>query len=309
MYTLYAFIALCAVLPLSQLTPVAGEEKAKEWGYKPESKYPPEKWSELYESCADNGEQSPIDVVTENIKTKKFGLASNYRPDPNLAHERKFENDGRNVNMSYVCCSQTAMSGGAMPNPTEKYYFFYALFFFGDSSSGSPHTIDGKGSPMEAQLFYHKRNADGTADMSADTFALAVFYKEVPEDNHDLDGIITHTNQIQKFNQQVVHKITTDMSQMRSFFVPAKYRTKTANIADYFNNYYHYKGSLPTPPCTGNVYWHLMKEQVEIGTNELQALRQLKDENGQSIAGNRRPVQSLGKREVLSSDPSIVKKP
>lgn len=67
-----------------------------------------------------------------------------------------------------------------------------------------------------------------------------------------------------------------------------KYALEDGNITDFLpanREYFHYMGSLTTPPCTEGVHWYVMKEAVEASKEELDALDELMPED------NARPVQ------------------
>lgn len=56
--------------------------------------------------------------------------------------------------------------------------------------------------------------------------------------------------------------------------------------------YYHWKGSLTTPPCTEGVEWFLMDKPLEVSASALEALEKIMHHNA-------RPPQPLGARTVL----------
>jgi len=56
-------------------------------------------------------------------------------------------------------------------------------------------------------------------------------------------------------------------------------------------DYYHYIGSLTTPPCTEGVRWHVLKQPVEISAEQIATFKQL-------YPMNARPVQPLNGRVV-----------
>ena len=55
--------------------------------------------------------------------------------------------------------------------------------------------------------------------------------------------------------------------------------------------YYHYSGSLTTPPCSEQVQWYVMAKPLAVSQPELTTMIQLFD-------GNNRPVEPLGNRQV-----------
>jgi len=62
------------------------------------------------------------------------------------------------------------------------------------------------------------------------------------------------------------------------------------------HEYYHFMGSLTTPPCTEGVRWYVLEAPVSIGKDQLASFRSL-------YHGNVRPVQKLNGRSVRSSRP------
>lgn len=59
-------------------------------------------------------------------------------------------------------------------------------------------------------------------------------------------------------------------------------------------SYYRYDGSFTTPPCTEQVRWAVLAEQVELSARQLASIRKI-------ISGNNRPVQPLNGRQVFVS--------
>ena len=59
------------------------------------------------------------------------------------------------------------------------------------------------------------------------------------------------------------------------------------------NSYFHFMGSLTTPPCSENVKWYVMKEVQSASKEQIAALRKFYDHNY-------RPVQPLNGRVVES---------
>merc|ERR1712126_183644 len=71
--------------------------------------------------------------------------------------------------------------------------------------------------------------------------------------------------------------------------------------ADFFMNghdYYMYEGSLTTPPCSENVVHQVFTDVLSISEYALEALRRVKNEKGEDVRDNFRPIQPLNKRKV-----------
>ncbi len=59
-------------------------------------------------------------------------------------------------------------------------------------------------------------------------------------------------------------------------------------------NYYHFSGSLTTPPCSENVQWYVLKQPAQASKEQITAFRKF-------YVDNFRPVQSLNDRKVESN--------
>ncbi len=64
-------------------------------------------------------------------------------------------------------------------------------------------------------------------------------------------------------------------------------------LPEHSDHYYHFMGSLTTPPCTENVRWYVMKEVQSATKGQIEAMRRFYDHNY-------RPVQPLNGRIVES---------
>lgn len=70
---------------------------------------------------------------------------------------------------------------------------------------------------------------------------------------------------------------------------------KNINISEILptaTGFYHYQGSLTTPPCSEKVQWYVMQNPKSITATQLVDLSTLYE-------GNNRPVKPLGERDVL----------
>ena len=56
-------------------------------------------------------------------------------------------------------------------------------------------------------------------------------------------------------------------------------------------DYFHYNGSLTTPPCSEVVDWYLLKTPVTASTEQIEKFSKILD-------NNYRPVQALNDREI-----------
>jgi len=125
----------------------------------------------------------------------------------------------------------------------------------------SEHTVDGKRYDMVAHLVHQNPKTKQLA-------VVAVFFEE-GKNNPFLDNIIGGIGQNIRIDPQDI--------------LPAD----TAH-------YYHYIGSLTTPPCSENVQWYLLKTPSYASKDQINAFRKY-------YVDNERPVQELHDRKIESN--------
>lgn len=124
----------------------------------------------------------------------------------------------------------------------------------------SEHTVDGKHYPMEAHFV--NTSQDGRIAV------IGVFFKEGAE-NKGFQEVLDDVN-----NEKT--DPITDLDEM----IPAN------------RSYYHYLGSLTTPPLNENVEWYVMKEPVEVSSEQIESFKKL-------YSHNNREVQPLNDRVIV----------
>ena len=124
----------------------------------------------------------------------------------------------------------------------------------------SEHTIDGKHYPMEAHFVNTAQ--DGRIAV------IGVFFEEGAE-NKGFQEVLDDVN-----NEET--NPITDIDTM----IPAN------------KSYYHYLGSLTTPPLNENVEWYVMKNPVEVSAKQIESFKKL-------YAHNNRDTQPLNDRVIL----------
>ena len=132
--------------------------------------------------------------------------------------------------------------------------------------SSSEHTINGKYYPMEAHLVHQSEDGE-----------LAVI------------GVMIDIGKHNNFMQKIFK------------FMPKNANGKTTNsyvinandILPKDRSYYHYMGSLTTPPCTQIVQWFVLKNPITISKKQLSMFNSL-------YKGNFRPIQKVNNRKLIS---------
>ncbi len=122
----------------------------------------------------------------------------------------------------------------------------------------SEHTVDGKRYDMVAHYVHQNLN-------TKDLLVVAVFFEE-GKNNPPLDLIINNVGK----------EITINPSD-----IAPKER----------KHFFHYVGSLTTPPCSENVQWFLLKNPAQASKEQIAAFRKY-------YVDNERPVQELNDRVI-----------
>ncbi|MBE0498830.1 MAG: carbonic anhydrase family protein [Campylobacterales bacterium] len=122
----------------------------------------------------------------------------------------------------------------------------------------SEHTIDSKRYDLVAHMVHQNPLTEQLA-------VIAVFFEE-GKNNPLLDNIIGNVGKTIRIDPQDL-------------------------LPEDTAHYYHYIGSLTTPPCTENVQWYLLKTPVSASKDQIEAFRKY-------YVDNERPVQELFDRQI-----------
>lgn len=125
----------------------------------------------------------------------------------------------------------------------------------------SEHTVDGKRYDMVAHLVHQNPTTKQLA-------VIAVFFEE-GKSTPVLDAVINNVGKSVEIDPKDL--LPTDAA-----------------------HYYHYIGSLTTPPCSENVQWYLLKTPKEASKEQIEHFRKF-------YVDNERPVQELHDRVVESN--------
>ena len=227
------------------------------WGY--EGHEGLEFWGDLsqaYESCKTGTEQSPIDFVSGTEKLRKLDeLDTDYE-----SSALNVQNNGHTIQVNMA-------PGSTIDTPTGEYQLLQFHFHY-----KSEHTIDGAHTALEAH-FVHM-NKDGQLGV------LGVFIKP------DHSG---HENEaLETILRTAPNKVAT------------RVLSKELDLGDMLpseeiENFWHYDGSLTTPPCSEGVKWYVAQKHIHASEEQIEKMAALVHHH------NYRPNQALNGRKVLSS--------
>ena len=133
--------------------------------------------------------------------------------------------------------------------------------------SPSEHTIDGMPAPLEIHFVHQDPNSGALA-------VVGIMLTEREDDNEAYAAVFDH--------------LPADVGAPEATGEPLA----LAALLPQARTFYTYQGSLTTPPCSEIVRWLLLDTPVELSAAQIAAYRAIYD-------GNARPVQPLGRRDLL----------
>merc|ERR1740121_2652998 len=247
--------------------PAPAAPKGKgEWDYAQGAK----DWSTAFPLCAGK-EQTPIDLDDRAVSSRggeQLSKLMNYTP---LKDRELFNNGGKNV--------QVNGGFGFLKLPDGQYDAKQFHFHF-----PSEHSANGKLAAGELHIVHQKKGSTGTND-------LAVI------------GIL-----LQESDGDMVKSPETDFMKSLGFgdeLPGSGTRLKVAEPLDlnafkseFAGRFYHYAGSLTTPPCSEKVHWYVCERPALVSKDMVASFKKRFPENN-------RPVQPLNSRTLVSNGVSV----
>ncbi len=231
------------------------------WGY--EGEEGPQGWASLspvYALCGSGKSQSPINLVTNAAKGSPAWKIDYKTTSLQIGHNEHVEeliNNGHTIQVTPQEGSTLGFEG--------KIYHLKQFHFH----TPSEHTLNGKNIPMEMHLVHQ-----------SDDKNLAVVGVLIKEGKHN-----GNFDQLIKYLPNAPgEKKTHD-----SVNIDIKVHLPADTYA------YHYIGSLTTPPCTENVEWLVLRNQLTLSKDQINAF-------SSRLKKNNRPTQQLNDRKVTMDD-------
>jgi len=224
------------------------------WSYEGENG--PANWGNLHPSfvvAKDGKEQSPTNISTHHTEQNPTlnDISTFY-----VSHPATIINNGHTVQVNW-------MAGFFEMNGE---HWNLVQFHF---HTPSEHMIDGVQYPLEMHLV-HKNNAGDK---------LAVI------------GIVFAEGDENPFLKQFIDELP--LKEAAEHEEPAKLKNELdpEHLHLTKNNYFEYKGSLTTPPCTEGVLWFVEKEKKRASPEQLEKIKS-------AFPKNARPVQPINERKI-----------
>ncbi|TRY80969.1 hypothetical protein TCAL_12516, partial [Tigriopus californicus] len=244
------------------------------------------KWKVIYPIA--NGErQSPIDI--EPGKAVADPALNPIQPEYGSHCCQSVLNTGNSWQVN-VNDKITKLVGGALANEY-KLIQFHAHWGTTAGAKGSEHTINGRLYDAELHLVHWNTKYElfSKAVQEPDGLAVVGIFLEIgPEDHPELEKVLKNFDKI-RF-KGLKHEFDEDID-------PTKFLPED-------RTYWHYPGSLTTPPLEESVLWHVLRTPVQISQKQLNAMAGLRSgtekcEDITCIINNFRPPLPVGtKRSV-----------
>ena len=264
MHVLYLLV-LSIGLTLSVSTYASGQKGGgagnggSHWGYDGEEGA--EHWGRLgYPICSRGKNQSPVDLGN-SVSVALDDIRFDYH-----GSRLKSINNGHTVQFNYDPGSAISVGGKR-----------YALLQF-HFHSPSENTINGVPFDMEMHLVH--KSADNQLAV------VGVFIKVGQTDDRDKG----HDKGRNASLSSVFEAFPEKTSQTKT----GKGPINAAQLLPQNQTYYHFLGSLTTPPCTEGVNWFVMQNPIEITTKQLSRFTSIFDHNA-------RPIQPWNKRILFGN--------
>ncbi|XP_052072968.1 uncharacterized protein LOC127711053 isoform X1 [Mytilus californianus] len=271
------------------IDPKTGKDQTgHHWSYFGDSG--PSHWSDHYPRC--NGQrQSPVDIRTGDVEFASWLTELQfYGYDKNLGQGEPctIKNNGHTASMAIT---HSLKLRGAHLNGDYQLAEMHLHWGF-NNSRGSEHALNGKKYPAEIHFVHYSTrygNLSEAMKMPDGLAVIGVFVELVPEDTYAFERLANGIDSILEYGKKA------NVSNVRMLdFLPQRK-----------NAFYHYRGSLTTPPCYESVMWFVMADTIPMSERQLDRFRHLQEKVHEHVAATGK-AHSVSSR-VFKSDPVYIR--
>lgn len=158
-------------------------------------------------------------------------------------------------------------------------------FHWGESNRvGSEHFLYGRQYPLELHFVFSNTKYENLLSALGNPWGVLVvgaLFKLQPGDNDNWTPITSAIERVTRPDERVL-------------IPPVAVKDLLPSLKQSFV----YRGSLTTPPCTENVQWVVATRPIGIGPQQLNAFRQVRDEQGRPLLNTFRRLQDPEDRVI-----------
>ncbi|XP_002013559.2 carbonic anhydrase 15 [Drosophila persimilis] len=255
------------------------------------------KWHETFPLCG-GAEQSPIAISRHKVIPIGLPPLQFAGYDELFQDLLRIQNSGHTVNFAIpptVFGERPSVTGGLL----QDFYEAREVHFHWGSqqSKGSEHLLNGRRYDLEMHIVHRNTKYSTTEEARNNTdglAVLAVLFKVVRT------GPSFYQPGLTEIFGSLLH-----LGDFNSTYVPPVLITLGSLLSNLDRgNFYCYKGSLTTPPCSPSVLWHVFAEVLPISHQDLPKFWQLRNRHGRPLLNNFRPLQSQETRQVFHRRPA-----
>ena len=280
-------------------------------------------WADEDPLCTSGRHQSPLDILTEHVARAPFlndrivahlapapfVLINNGRgfqlhgtgPDPpaslsgdELRERHGLRHEGDDGWMTYAV---SGVANGYTMLRGERYNLYQVHFH-----TPSENTIDGRSFPLEAHFVHQLADSE--------------LRKVDGGERETLVGMLDHLAVISVLYEDSGDECDPVLDEFWHLFPVAEQKTIVAPINATFDlsrmltadmlhgGYFHWDGSLTTPPCTEGVDWNLLHTRLRVCPAQVARLQEALAASQGGVRVNSRVTQDLNQRVVTTTAPS-----
>ncbi|TAI47501.1 carbonic anhydrase family protein [Flagellimonas allohymeniacidonis] len=196
--------------------------------------------------------QSPINILSSEQKDGKHNITFSFKDEINSV-----ENLGHTVQVDFKIGSTVEVDG-------ETFEFKQAHFH-----TPSEHLIDGVTYPMEMHVVNTLKGQE--AGQETEFLVLGFLFKM-----GDSNPFVSHVLNSVPEEENAIKEVDLGEIQFSDFIEEGD---------DLLGHYYHYKGSLTTPPYSETVRWYVTKNIYEASPNQITSILNIEGVNARHIQG------------------------
>lgn len=248
----------------------------------------PSDWYKKWRQCGGN-RQSPINIDTSRVRHRHFRTLKIEFDRLGGLVSGELKNNGNAPTFFVDKHKGTARLKGSRLSDTYVLTNFH-VHFGCENDRGSEHTRNGHRFAAEIHFVF-----EGSRGRFA---VVAVWLRASKNENIILGRLANQMHKIIDVDESAKIRRAIGIRLMR--LIPRKSRKHKTLV---LSNYFHYVGSLTTPPCCEGVMWFVLRRTVPITDYQLSQFRVLEGrfpKDPPHMCDNFRPLQPLNRRYVFS---------